>query len=136
MVCGKEARSEIASALGGFQARVTTPTWADHVYSCTYVYPKGSVKLSVKELVSAQATTAYFTGLANMLGRAPQFLNGLGQGAFFAKNDDVVVREDYKVLLVDVQGVPAPRTRDSPTLQRSEVGEDFAAVIMGCWDGG
>ena len=30
--------------------RVTKPTWVDHVYSCTYVYPHGKIVLSVKEL--------------------------------------------------------------------------------------
>jgi hypothetical protein len=84
--------------------------------------------------VSAQATTAYFDALAHRLGRAREII-GLGRAAFLAKDDDVVVRKDGKVLLVEVQGVPAPRTRDSPTLKRSEVGEMFAAVIMGCWGG-
>jgi hypothetical protein len=48
MVCGKEVRDQIAASLNGLhETRVTTPTWSDHIYSCTYVYPKGSFKLSV-----------------------------------------------------------------------------------------
>lgn len=132
MVCSNEARSDIAASLGLHETRVTTPTWTDQIYSCTYVYPKSSFKLSVKELVSAQATTAYFNGLANRLGRA-QVVNGLGRAAFIARNDDVVVRKDDKVLLVDVQGMPTQRTRSSPTMKRSDVAENVAAAIMGCW---
>src|ERR1700689_1160759 len=57
MVCSKEVRDEIAASLGIREERVSTPTWRGHLYSCTYVYPKGSITLSVKELVSAQTTT-------------------------------------------------------------------------------
>ena len=135
MICEKEARSEIAGSLGVHETRVTTPTWTSHIYSCTYVYRKGSVTLSVTELINMQDTTAYFRGLSNRLGRA-EVLYGLSQGAFIAKNDDVVVHNDHKVLLVDVQGTPAPRTRDSPTMTRSDVATNVAAVIVGCWGEG
>ena len=135
MVCGKEASRQIAESLGLQATRVTAPIWADHVYSCNYVYPKGSVKLSVKELVSAKATTAYFSGLANRLGRA-HVENGLGRAAFVAKNDDVVARKDYKVLLVDVQGIPAAANAFLPVMKRSEVALNVAVAILGCWNGG
>ena len=131
MVCEKEVRSEISGALGVHETRVTTPTWINHIYSCTYMYPNGSFVLSVKELVSAQATTAYFDDLAKQLGRA-QTLNGLAQGAFIAKNDDVVVRKDYKVLLVDVHATPATFV---PAMTRSDVATNIAASIMSCWTG-
>jgi hypothetical protein len=135
MVCEKEVRSEIAVSLGVHEIRVTTPTWADHVYSCTYVYPKGSVKLSVKELVSATATTAYFSGLANRLGRA-HVENGLGRAAFVAKNDNVVARKDDKVLLVDVQDIPSAANAFLPVMKRSDVALNVAVAILGCWNGG
>ena len=32
----------------GVNAVVQTPSWADHLYSCTYQYPNGSMVLSVK----------------------------------------------------------------------------------------
>jgi hypothetical protein len=35
---------------------VTSPTWADHVYSCSYEYPTGSFLVSVKELANRAAT--------------------------------------------------------------------------------
>jgi hypothetical protein len=131
MVCADEAREEIAASLGIHETRVTTPTWNDHIYSCTYVYPKGSITLSVKELVSAQTTSDYFEALERTLGRASPLI-GLGQGAFIAKNGDAVVRKDYKVLHVDVQAVP---DHFRPLMRPSDVAQNITTVIMGCWSG-
>ncbi|HEX3980575.1 MAG TPA: hypothetical protein VHW93_05100, partial [Acidimicrobiales bacterium] len=50
-VCAREARNDIASALGE-KATVSRPTWVDHLYQCRYGYPTGSFVLSVKELSS------------------------------------------------------------------------------------
>ena len=84
------------------------------MYSCTYVYPKGKITLSVKELSSEDETTAYFDSIKQKYGLTQQ-LNGLGQGAWILKNNDVVVRKDYKVLLVDVHAIPAElRPVDDP----------------------
>ena len=59
----------------------------------------------MKELSSEKETTAYFESVKKKYGLTQQ-LNGLGQGAWILKNNDVVVRKDYKVLLVNVQGIP------------------------------
>ena len=81
----------------------------DHLYSCTYVYPRGKIVLYGEGALErrrdhdrvlrqrAEASTA-----------RSQELKGLGQGAWVLKNGDVVVRKDYKVLLVDVRGIPPP----------------------------
>ena len=101
------------------------------MYSCTFVYANGSFTISVKELVNQEKTNAYFDAYKTRLGVA-QNLFGLGQGAFVAKNDDVVVRKDYKVLLVDVKNVPS---NFIPAMTPSIVSTNIAAVIMGCWVG-
>lgn len=131
MVCSEEAQEDMASALGLHATRVTKPTWRDHTYSCTWVYPKGSFVLSVKELVSEKTTTDFFEAYKKRLGTA-QNLFGLGDGAFTAKNNDVVVRKDYKVLLVDVKNIPA---KFVPTMTRPDVAINVASVIMACWIG-
>ena len=131
MVCSEEAQEDMASALGLHATRVTKPTWRDHTYACTWVYPKGSFVLSVKELVSADTTIDFFDASKKRLGKA-QDLFGLGDGAFIAKNDDVVVRKDYKVLLVDVKNIPATFV---PAMTRPDVATNIAAVIMACWIG-
>ena len=133
MICQKEARADIANNLGIAATRVTTPTWnrAQHLYACTYVYPNGKIALSVKEMSSATETTAYFNGIVKKYGTT-QPLIGLGQGARVLHNNDVVVRKDYKVLLVDVQGIPK---QFRPVMRSSDAAINVAVAIMGCWSG-
>ena len=133
MVCQKEARADIAASVGVKETRVTTPTWdkAQHLYSCTYVYPKGKITLVVKEMSTQVETTAYFNGIKQKYGLT-QELKGLGQGAWVLKNNDVVVRKDYKVLLVDVHGIPA---NFAPSMTRSDVAVNIGVAILGCWTG-
>ncbi len=131
MICEPEARTDIASSLEVKETSVTKPTWHDHVYSCSYLYPQGKVALSVKELVNAEATTTYFDAILQKYG-VTERLPGFGQAAWILRNDDVVVRKDYKVLFVDVQGLPKQFT---PKQTRADVAKSIAAVVMGCWTG-
>jgi len=133
MVCSKEARDDIAATLLMKAKQVTKPTWVrkDHLYSCAYVYPTGKIVLSVKELSNGTQTTKYFESIKRKYGTVDN-LNGVGQGAWVLKNGDVVVRKDYKVLLVDVAGIPA---NFAPAMRRSDVAVSISSVIMGCWTG-
>jgi hypothetical protein len=129
--CQQEAQKDIESALGE-TATVSPPTWADHLYSCGYDYPTGSIGLSIKELSSWNETLAYFNGLAKTMGKGRN-LQGLGQGAFQTKDGSVVVRKDWKVLLVDVSHLP-PRFGVPPTAS-GYVAVTVGDVILGCWAG-
>jgi hypothetical protein len=129
MVCATEAVNEINTVLSE-NAKVSTPTWVDHIYSCDYVYPEGKMGLHVKELSSTEETDAYYNSLAQKYGKK-QDLQGLGQGAFVTKNGNVVVRKDYKVLLIDVSGLPKNFAGDTSENDAINV----AATIMGCWTG-
>jgi hypothetical protein len=133
MICSTEARDDIAASLGVKATQVTEPTWnaATHEYSCDYVYPRGKVRLTVKEMSSADETTAEFERIKQQYGTV-QKLNGLGQGAWVLRNGNVVVRKDYKTLLVDVTDVPPDMV---PAMRRSDVAINIAAVIMSCWTG-
>jgi hypothetical protein len=132
MICEKEVRGEIASALGITETRVV-PTWSkkEHLYSCSYIYPRGTIVLSVKELSNEQETTAYFDAVKSKYGTKNSIV-GLAQGAWLLENDDVVARKDYKVLLVNVHGIPANFAHG---LFRSGVATSIATVIMACWTG-
>jgi hypothetical protein len=130
-VCRSDAQGEINEVLG-VKAKVSHRTWVDHKYSCRYGYSNGSLELSVKELSSWSQTFAYFHGLEARLGDA-QRLRNLGQGAFRTTGGDVVVRKDWKVLLVDVSGLP-PQFGVPPT-SATDVGYTVADVILGCWAG-
>ncbi len=131
MVCAHEAQEDIASALGE-TASVSDPTWIDHLYSCQYGYPTGSMELSVKELSSWAETTAYYQLLVDQLGKSRD-LENLGQGAFQTTNGSVVVRKDWKVLLVNIVGLPAQF--GVPPTSSADVAVTVADVILGCWDG-
>lgn len=131
MVCKSEAQQKIAQALGT-TAVVETPTWRGHLYSCRYAYPNGGITLSVKELSSWGQTLSYFRGLGAALGRT-ETLPDLGQDAFQVRNGSVVVRKDWKVLLVDVSGLPAQF--GTPATPSGNVAVVVADLILGCWSG-
>jgi hypothetical protein len=136
MICEREAANDIYDQDTGVRTiKAFKPTWVDHVYSCDYVYPHGAVmRLSVKELSSTDETTAYYDSLAEKLGKADkQPPLGFGQGAFVTKNGDLVVRKDYKVLLIDVSKLPA--SFGVPADTRENVAINVGATIMGCWTG-
>ena len=130
MVCNTETQAEIESSVGVPITQVTTPSWVDHVYSCRYAFPNGSFGLSVKELSSTAETTAYFDGLGAQLGRRPDRI-ALGQGAFLTTNGSLVVRKNYKVMLVDASQLPAQFGQ--PPQAPPDVSLSVAAVIMTCW---
>jgi hypothetical protein len=130
-VCQETARKDIESALGE-TATVTTPTWEDHLYSCRYDYPAGSIGLSIKELSSWDETLAYYNGLAKTMGK-DRDLQGLGQGAFQTSDGSVVVRKDWKVLLVDISHLP-PKFGVPPTAS-GYVAVTVGDVILNCWAG-
>jgi hypothetical protein len=131
MVCQHKVHGEINQVLG-VPASVSGRTWVDHKYSCRYGYPNGSFELSVQELSSWSQTLAYFRELATQMGKV-QSLAGLGQGAFRTSGGDVVVRKDWKVLLVDVSGLPSPF--GVPPTSATDVAYTVADVVLGCWEG-
>jgi len=140
-ICATQARQEIAASLGE-AADISTPNWsvAQHLYSCEYRYSTGSFTLSMKELSSWPETYAYFDSLHTQLGTScPEPVSGscvlqnLGQGAYQTTDGSVVVRKDWKVLLVDISGLPAQF--GVPATPASDVAVTIADVILGCWSG-
>lgn len=131
MVCTKEARDDIDVSLGIKTKKITKPTWdaANHIYACEYVFAKGKIRLEVKEMSSGDETTAYYDQVRLQQG-AEQELPGLGQGAWVLDNGNVLVRKDYKTLIVDVSEAP-----EIPAMRRSDVAVNVASVIMSCWTG-
>jgi hypothetical protein len=85
----------------------------------------------VKELSSWSQTFTYFRSLRTT-GKT-QTLRNLGQGAFRTSAGDVVVRKDWKVLLVNISGLPTQFGR--PPTGATDVAYTVADLILGCWDG-
>jgi hypothetical protein len=131
-VCHSEAQHDIAEALGVKPVRISTPTWIDDLYSCRYEYSNGVMTLSVKELSSWSQTLAYFHGLGTQFGNA-RSLGNLGQGAFSENDGSVVVRKDWKVLTVDITGLPDQF--GVPATSSGDIAVTVADVILGCWAG-
>ena len=135
MICAPKTQTESAGVLGVHTTQPVVPTWvrAIHLYSCRYTYRNGVIALSLKELSSKAETDGYFTSLARRLGQT-QRPRALDQGIFFiTKNHSVVVRKDYKVLLVDISGLPAQF--GSPPFSRGNIAITVAATILDCWTG-
>jgi hypothetical protein len=132
MICAGEAKDDIAGVLAITPVKVTKPTWVDRTYSCTYQYPTGSFALSVKQLPSRTATTAYFTALGTTLQRLPNPLP-MGDGAFQTPGGSMVVRKDNNVLVVDASKLPAEFSKLK--LVPAVVAQSVAMTILGCWKG-
>jgi hypothetical protein len=131
MPCQHKVQGELAEVLG-VKALVAPPTWSGHLYSCRYQYPNGAMALSIKELSSWPETFAYFDALGKQLGNVGS-LGNLGQGAFTTTDGSVVVRKDWKVLLVDISGLPAQF--GVPPTSRGDIADTVADLILGCWAG-
>ena len=131
MICTPKTAAEVAQVMGA-SAAVATPMWANHLYSCGYHYGAGTMVLSVKELSSWPQTYAYFGQLAGTLHKTTP-ITGLGQGAFIVSDGSVVVRKDWKILLVDISGVHGDV--GSPPRPPGELALYVAQAILGCWAG-
>lgn len=131
MVCQKKAAMDIEQALGE-SAVVTNQTWVNHLYSCDYRYTNGTMVLSVKELSSWSQTLGYFNTLAKRLGKGTTFYN-FGQGAFQTRDGSVVVRKDWKILIVNIAGLPDEF--GSPPTSPKYVATTVADLILTCWSG-
>jgi len=132
MICAPEAQAELAELLGVHTTQPVVPTWTDHTYSCKYTYRNAVMALSVKEFSNQTETDDYFRSLAHRLGQT-QRLKGLGQGAFTTRNLSVVVRKDYKVLLVNTSGLPTQF--GAPSSSRGDIALSVAVTLMACWKG-
>jgi hypothetical protein len=124
-----EAQRDIAKVVK-LVADVTKPTWADHVYSCTYQYSDGSFTVSVKQLADRRTTIGYFDELGTKMHRAPYDVL-LGDAAIRGENGSMVVRKDNIVLVVDASNLPAELS--SPDLTPTYVATSVAATILKCW---
>lgn len=131
MVCSADAQQAISLSLGQTLRQPVAPTWADHLYSCRYVYPSGTVTLSVKQLSGTDAAKAYYVSARGAVART---VSGIGQAADAEPDGSLTVRKDAMVLRVDVHELPVQF--GLPPLSRAEAALRVAADIMNCWTGG
>ncbi|WP_405020829.1 hypothetical protein OHV05_32100 [Kitasatospora sp. NBC_00070] len=131
LVCTGRTAEHISGALGIAARSPLQPTWTEGVYACDYVYPDGStMRLAVKDLPDAAATTAYFEAKRVVAGEVTP-LEGMGEGAFARADGSVVVRKDDNVLVVDVTALPA--AFGAPPRSRANVARTVATTVLICW---
>lgn len=129
MVCGAEIRTSIATALSLPQDPTPTSTWFDHLYTCTYTLPEGSLVLSVKELPDDASAGRFYAQTRGQLG-AGQTLGSAG----FESNDGVVLTvKDNKVLEVDARMLPPTVGPDG--VARNDFAYQVSTNVLGCWTG-
>lgn len=132
MICDTELQRELVYSLGVHPVTTPKPTWIHHKYTCVYHYGNGVLVLSVQELSSQAQTDAYFKMLGTRLGDTGR-INGLGSGAFTTRNGSIVARKDWKVLLVDVSGLP--HRFGKPSTGPAQVAVTVADSVLACWRG-
>ncbi len=132
MICETEVAGDLyAQATGVRTIAPLKPSWTDHVYACSYVYPHGAVmRLSVED-DGATAATSYFDTLASRLHKTQPLT--MGDAAFQVADGSVVMRKDDKVLLVDVSKLPAQFGK--PPASRGDFAVNVTEVILQCWTG-
>jgi hypothetical protein len=132
MICSDEIRKQVAGSLGLDVVPTPQDSWADHVYTCTYTLPVGTLVLSVTVAPSDDAALPQLDAKRAQLGAAdPE--QGLGEQAYSAPAGVVVAVKDNMVLVVDATALPDDL---GPGHQRRiTVARLLAAGVFACWTG-
>jgi hypothetical protein len=132
MVCSADVRNDIKTVLASPRVPAGTSTFVDHLFTCSYRLPIGTLVLLVQESPDAAATSTYFASLRQQLGKTAD-LAGLGEGAYGTDTGTVVVRKDDHVLRVDATDLPGEF--GAQRAKRADFAYEIASVILGCWTG-
>lgn len=132
MVCGEDIMGKVVLVLKLTKKPVTTTTWANQLYTCTYALPMGPMVLSVKQSSSNAAAKTYFTSLRSTLGPT-ESLVGLGEGAYRTTTGIAVVVKDNMTLKVDTTRLPAVFGPEDQ--KRTDLSNQIASDVLGCWTG-
>lgn len=135
MLCGPEIGKDVATVLALPATPATSATWTDHLYTCTYHLPSGTLALSVKESPDTASAGGYFSATRQQAG-ATTALTGaqaLGNSGYETAGGTVVILKDAKTLRVDATGLPA--TSGTAHLSRTDLAYEIATDIIGCWNG-
>jgi hypothetical protein len=133
MVCSDEIRRQVSGALGLDSTPTPQSTWTDHVYTCTYAVPLGTLVLTVTVAPSVDAAGAQLDVLRAQLGAAdPE--QGFGERAYSAPAGVLVAVKDNLVLTIDATALPDDLGAGHQ--RRIDVIRLLAAGVFACWIGG
>ena len=132
MICSDEIRSQVKGALGLDSTPTPQSAWADHVYTCTYAVPMGTLVLAVTVAPSVDAAGAQLDALRTQVGAAdPE--EGFGERAYSAPGGVLVAVKDNLVLTVDATALPDDLGAGHQ--RRIDVVRLLAAGVFACWTG-
>jgi len=132
MICSDEIRSQVKGALGLDSTPTPQSAWADHVYTCTYAVPMGTLVLAVTVAPSIDAAGAQLDALRAQVGAAdPE--EGFGERAYSAPAGVLVAVKDNLVLTVDATALPDDLGAGHQ--RRIDVVRLLAAGVFACWTG-
>jgi hypothetical protein len=132
MICSDEIRSQVKGALGLDSTPTPQSAWADHVYTCTYAAPTGTLVLAVTVAPSVDAAGAQLDALRAQVGAAdPE--EGFGERAYSAPAGVLVAVKDNLVLTVDATALPDDLGAGHQ--RRIDVVRLLAAGVFACWTG-
>jgi hypothetical protein len=133
MICAAETHTTIVQILGLPATPASTATWRDHLYTCTYRLPMGTLIVSVKQSSSPARAQQYFYAQRTRL--APtHHLDGLGQRSYGTTSGTVVLIKDSDVLTVDTTRLPTVFGNQGS--KRFDFAYELASDILGCWTEG
>jgi hypothetical protein len=132
MVCSDEIRSQVTGALGLASPPFPKDSWADHVYTCTYAVPMGTLVLAVTVAPSTDAAGSELEALRTQVGASdPE--QGFGERAYSAPAGVLVAVKDNLVLTIDARSLPDDL---GPGHQRRiDLVRLLAAGVFACWTG-
>ncbi|NYJ05428.1 hypothetical protein [Petropleomorpha daqingensis] len=132
MICSDEIRSQVTGALDLDSTPTPQSAWADHVYTCTYAVPMGTLVLAVTVAPSVDAAGAELDALRTQVGAtAPE--QGFGARAYSAPGGVLVAVKDNLVLTVDATALPDDLGAGHQ--RRIDVVRLLAAGVFACWTG-
>jgi hypothetical protein len=132
MVCAPEAQEDIQDLVGVVPTKVGPIQYADHTTTCRYAYADGAFTLVVEDLPNDITTTRTYEALAAKLGRVEK-IDLPDAEAFSTTDGSIVLRRDFKVMLVDVTQLPA--TFGSPPSPRADAARLIMKAVLNCWVG-
>jgi hypothetical protein len=132
MVCQPEAQQDIQDLIGVVPTKVGPIQYANHTTTCRYDYADGAFTLVVEDLPNDITTTKTYDALAGKLGKV-QTIDLPDAQAFSTNDGSVVMRRDFKVMLVDVTQLPA--TFGNPPSPRADAARLIMKAVLNCWVG-
>lgn len=135
MVCSAEIRNDVVKILGLQRTPSSTTSWVNHLFTCTYQLPTGSLVLRVHESPTVPAARQYFNAQRHSLPSAKPLVGLASFGLpAFETDRNVVFLKDAKTLEVDATGLPAHVGPNGDT--RGDFAYTVATDVLVCWNGG